>query len=317
LVGVPILIPLFLDGCSPMPPKYTASYALPTRLPGSFVLKLDSANSARLEGLEADFRQNVFDEQGQGSWTVELAGGSRSLSDAEGARDSVAEGGYVNDPSCSSYTKEMWLNAVMYSGSMPVGKYSVKRKYCFHTTGPFRALAASVATSENAFQMLVDEIKKRIGADRESVLAKAAGEMPGVLARQGPAGKLNVAVSDISAEGVSRSDATIVADWLRGALVSTGTYNVVERSAMEKILAEQVFQQYGCTSEECAVRQGRLLNVQRMVVGSFGKFIDSYVLNIRVVDVETGRVVYSDSAKGTTTAAVEASIKALAQRLSR
>jgi len=130
-------------------------------------------------------------------------------------------------------------------------------------------------------------------------------------------GKLNVAVSDLSPENVSKSDAAIVADWLRGGLVATGVYTVVERSAMQKVLSEQAFQQTGCTSEECAVKLGKLLNVQRMVVGSFGKFLDSYVLNIRVVDVESGQVIYSDKAKGKTTDEVETNIKSLALRLSQ
>ena len=86
---------------------------------------------------------------------------------------------------------------------------------------------------------------------------------------------------------------------------------------MQKVLMEQAFQNTGCTSSECAVKLGKVLNVQKMVVGSFGKFLDSYVLNVRVVDVESGEVVYSDSAKGKTTDDVEANIKALAQRLSR
>jgi len=125
-----------------------------------------------------------------------------------------------------------------------------------------------------------------------------------------------IAVTEISAEGVSQSDATIVADWLRGALVSAGAYTVVERSAMQKVLTEQAFQQTGCTSQECAVKLGKVLNVQKIVVGSFGKFLDSYVLNVRMVDVESGKIVYSDTAKGKTTDEVEQNISSLAGRLS-
>ena len=169
--------------------------------------------------------------------------------------------------------------------------------------------------------LALEDIKKQITADRENLLARmnggSAGAGMGALSGPSPSGKMNVAVSDLSAEGVSQSDASIVADWLRGALVSSGAYTVVERSAMQKVLSEQAFQQTGCTSAECAVKLGKLLNVQRMIVGSFGKFLDSYVLNVRVVDIETGRVVSSDTANGSTTREVETNIKALAQRLSR
>jgi len=161
-----------------------------------------------------------------------------------------------------------------------------------------------------------------VNANRTSIESRIAGVAftgagGGVMSRQGGTAKINVAVSDLAAEGVSQSDSAIVADWLRGALVSSGAFTVVERGAMQKVLSEQAFQQTGCTSSECAVRVGKVLNVQRMIVGSFGKFLDSYVLNVRVVDVESGEVIYSDSAKGKTTDEVEVNIKGLAQRLSR
>jgi hypothetical protein len=127
---------------------------------------------------------------------------------------------------------------------------------------------------------------------------------------------LNVAIADMVPQGVSMSDAAVVSDWLRGALVANSRYNVVERNEMEKVLAEQAFQQTGCTSQECAVKLGKILNVKRMVVGSFGKFLDAYVLNVRVIDVETGSVIHSDTTKGKTTDEIEGNIKSLAARLS-
>jgi len=86
---------------------------------------------------------------------------------------------------------------------------------------------------------------------------------------------------------------------------------------MTKILAEQAIQQTGCTDQDCAVKLGRLLNVQRMLVGSLGKFEDSYVVNVRVVDIETGRAVASDTSKGASIDDVEAAVKVLARRIAR
>jgi hypothetical protein len=45
---------------------------------------------------------------------------------------------------------------------------------------------------------------------------------------------------------------------------------------MEKILAESSFQQTGCTSSECAVQIGKILNVKHMIVGSLSKLMDTY-----------------------------------------
>jgi TolB-like protein len=140
---------------------------------------------------------------------------------------------------------------------------------------------------------------------------------PGVTAppRDPNAVRLNIAVSELAADAVSGSDASVIANLLRGELVKTGAFNVVEKKNMERILAEQAFQQTGCTAQECAVKLGKLLNVQRMIVGSFGKLMDRFFINIRVVNVETGEAVYADEAKGATVDDIEAGIKAMAGRL--
>jgi len=133
-----------------------------------------------------------------------------------------------------------------------------------------------------------------------------------------PAGqKLNVAIADLAAQGVSASDAAVMADILRSEMVKTGQFNVIEKQNMDKVLAEHAFQQTGCTSEECAVKLGKLLNVQRMAVGSFGKLLDSYFLNVRVVDVETGAVIFGDSVEGSKVSDLKAGVKELAAKLAK
>jgi len=128
-------------------------------------------------------------------------------------------------------------------------------------------------------------------------------------------GRLNIAVGEMEARGVPGSDAGVIADILRRELVGVGSFNVVEKQQMDRIMAEQTFQQYGCTTEECIVKMGRLLNVQAMIVGSFGKLADRYVVNIRVVDVETAKVVYADSAAGRNVDLVLEGLKELVGRL--
>ncbi len=103
-----------------------------------------------------------------------------------------------------------------------------------------------------------------------------------------------LAVSDFEAQGVSGGDAAVVADLFRNEIVRGGVFSVVEKANMTKILEEQAFQQTGCTTQECAVKIGKILNVKYLVVGGFGKLLDQYVINVRVVDVESAGVVYSD-----------------------
>jgi hypothetical protein len=106
--------------------------------------------------------------------------------------------------------------------------------------------------------------------------------------------KKNIAVIDLSTRGgLSQSEVGVLTDRLRSMLVSTNVFNVVERGKMEAILQEVGFQQSGCTSTECAVEVGKILNVQQMVTGSIGKLGATYTLDISVIDVATSKIVKS------------------------
>jgi hypothetical protein len=59
---------------------------------------------------------------------------------------------------------------------------------------------------------------------------------------------------------------------------------------MDEILKEQGFQQAGCTSDECAVEIGKLLNINRICAGSVGKIGSLYTVTLRMIDVETGQI---------------------------
>lgn len=126
---------------------------------------------------------------------------------------------------------------------------------------------------------------------------------------------LNVAVTDFQGQNVSAGDAAVIADMLRNELIKTGVYNIVEKQSMDKVLAEQAFQQTGCTSEECAVKLGKLLNVQRIVMGSFGQLMGKYFVNVRVINVETGKIVFGDSAKGKSVEDIEQGIMRLSRSM--
>ncbi|MCH8328461.1 MAG: DUF2380 domain-containing protein [Candidatus Marinimicrobia bacterium] len=102
--------------------------------------------------------------------------------------------------------------------------------------------------------------------------------------------KESVAVMDMEGRGISQSEAASLTDRLRSKLVSTGVVTVVERGAMQAILAEQDFQMSGCTSDECAVEVGQLLGVTMMIAGTVGKIGSTYTLDLRTIDIETGTI---------------------------
>jgi hypothetical protein len=105
--------------------------------------------------------------------------------------------------------------------------------------------------------------------------------------------KWNVAVLNLkAADGVTAGEAEIISDRLRAELFNTGNVTIMERSEMKQILAEQGFQQSGaCSDEACMVQTGKLLGVQQIIAGSIGKVGSMYLINLRMFDVTTGKLV--------------------------
>jgi len=103
-------------------------------------------------------------------------------------------------------------------------------------------------------------------------------------------GKVNIAVMNLEAPDVSSSAQLALSDRLRVELFNTGRFSVMERNQMQDILKEQGFQQTGCTTNECVVEAGRLLGVDRMIAGSVGKVGTIYTVSLRMIDIETGRI---------------------------
>jgi len=107
--------------------------------------------------------------------------------------------------------------------------------------------------------------------------------------------KINVAVTDFEARApLSQSEAAFISDFVRADIVTEGRFNVVDKNNMDKVLAEQGFQQTGCSSAECAVAIGKVLNVKMMIVGSCGQLLGKYIITLNVVSVESAKIIYSD-----------------------
>ena len=104
----------------------------------------------------------------------------------------------------------------------------------------------------------------------------------------------NVAVSDFSGKNVPAEDASIFSDMVRSDMVKLNKVNVIDKGNMDKLLAESKFQQTGATTTDYAVKLGKILNVQKVVVGSLSRMEGSYYVNANYVDVETAKIERSE-----------------------
>ncbi|MFH1824167.1 MAG: PorV/PorQ family protein [Candidatus Firestonebacteria bacterium] len=129
------------------------------------------------------------------------------------------------------------------------------------------------------------------------IVNSSAGSLnhTGIIKTEAVEKKIAVAVIDLVANDVSKSQTSIISDLLRTSLSNSKDLLVLERANMHEILKEQAFQKTGCTEVECAVEIGKLLNVEKMIVGSVSKLADKFYINIRVVDVETGVSLFGET----------------------
>ncbi|MBI4656527.1 MAG: hypothetical protein HY746_07265 [Elusimicrobia bacterium] len=100
-------------------------------------------------------------------------------------------------------------------------------------------------------------------------------------------------------------------------LVKSEKFIVVERDKLNKIMEEQKFQGQGIVDAETAVKVGKVLGLEAIVVGAVSQFgvkteghdyllkqgkqqVAEVAVDIRLVDVETGQILLADSGKGVT-----------------
>jgi TolB-like protein len=107
--------------------------------------------------------------------------------------------------------------------------------------------------------------------------------------------KVSVAVVDFDAKNINRENAEAVTDLLRTELFNTGHFIVIERERIQKILEEQKFQSSGLTNADQAAEIGRLLNVKKIMLGSVTLLGSTYIINTRIVDVQSGQVVLAEA----------------------
>ena len=99
-----------------------------------------------------------------------------------------------------------------------------------------------------------------------------------------------IAVLELASKNVPPAELELLSDRLRIELFRTGKFDVLERQRMQEILSEQGLQQSECMATECAVEIGMLIGVERMVAGSVGRVGSLHTINVRLINVETGRM---------------------------
>ncbi len=106
-----------------------------------------------------------------------------------------------------------------------------------------------------------------------------------------PGALRTVAILDFEGKGINLQEVQTLTERMRTEIGNTKAVRLIERKAIENIMAEQGLAQSGCVTDECAAEVGQLLGVQYMINGVLGKMGDSYTIDAKMFSVETGETV--------------------------
>ena len=122
-----------------------------------------------------------------------------------------------------------------------------------------------------------------------------------------------IGIMNLDAKGVSQVEAEVLSDKLRSHLIQLfaspeyqamegkDKYEVVEREDMDRIFEEFDVQNTGCVSDSCLIEFGKMMQADRLLLGTFGKIGNTYSVSARILDVETSRTIATADQQGQVT----------------
>ncbi len=196
-----------------------------------------------------------------------------------------------------------WMTVLTPLGLLPVpGHSDADRVSGLGDPSPRSYQVGGRLTVEGCVDAIVAALKqmdpgflRQAAAEQQRSVEKARRaalrDSPGKIEVQGS--KITVALAPLESGSLSAGEMRALTEKLRAAVMETEYFIVVTREDMNKILQEQGFtRQEHCSSTECLIEMGQLLSARKMIGGSLEKLGTTYVLALRLIDVETGKVDY-------------------------
>lgn len=104
--------------------------------------------------------------------------------------------------------------------------------------------------------------------------------------------KLRVAVFDPSSSGTSIDEGTKIAirEIISSTMVNSGSFEIVERSLLEKVMQEQSFSNSGAVNDTDATEIGKLAGANKVVISVVTLTGGRNMLSVKMIDVKTASV---------------------------
>jgi hypothetical protein len=148
--------------------------------------------------------------------------------------------------------------------------------------------AEEAVSPDSADSVSIDSTHKAALDSAKSALSDSSDKDDLDSAKNAPL--LSLAVMDFKASGLSGLEGQAIADRFVFELMETRKFAVMERCKMRIILQELQFSKMDCVAKSCAIEAGQLIAVQKIITGSISKVGGIYTLNLRMLDVRTGKI---------------------------
>jgi hypothetical protein len=104
-----------------------------------------------------------------------------------------------------------------------------------------------------------------------------------------------VLVFDLKTTHLSKDEMVVLIDYIASNLLNSGQYRVIDRRQREQALSEISFSNSGLSDEELRLKVGKFLSANYMLDGSIGVIGDRFLLNLKLVDVNTAETLKTAS----------------------
>jgi len=106
-----------------------------------------------------------------------------------------------------------------------------------------------------------------------------------------------------------------LAEMLTTALINSGSYRLIERKQLQKVLEEQALGQSGALDAETAVVVGKIMNIDAIVVGSISALANAVEADARILNVETGEAIAATHSRAASADELRQMAEALAENI--
>lgn len=112
------------------------------------------------------------------------------------------------------------------------------------------------------------------------------------VAQQGIQTKKTLAILKLSTHGIAKVTAEELSDGIRAEMRHLSVYELIDPATIQSVLNDQEMgSSSACNQNSCAIQIGQILGADRVAMGSISLIDGTYSVNIRTIEINTGRIV--------------------------